>query len=140
VCLGNAFDDGEAEADTCVVGVYALGAALKRLDKGGDRLVVELLAGVLDSEHHMLRVNAGRDPYGALLGQVMDDRVVHEVRRQLEQERLGADGGGQLAGGFDGDAMSFCERKECFSGLFGDEGQVDRFWNEGSPVGAAQYK
>jgi hypothetical protein len=29
--LGDAFDDCEAEADTCMVGVYAFGAAKERL-------------------------------------------------------------------------------------------------------------
>jgi hypothetical protein len=33
--LGDAFDDCQAEADTCVVGAYAFGAALKRLNKRG---------------------------------------------------------------------------------------------------------
>jgi hypothetical protein len=36
VCLGDAFDDCQAEADTCVVGAYAFGAALKRLGKRGN--------------------------------------------------------------------------------------------------------
>jgi hypothetical protein len=31
--LRDAFDDCQAEADTCVLGVYAVGAATKRLDK-----------------------------------------------------------------------------------------------------------
>jgi hypothetical protein len=31
VCLGDALDDREAEADATVVGTQALGAALKRL-------------------------------------------------------------------------------------------------------------
>ena len=65
-----------------------LGAALKRLGKRGDQLWGELLAGVLDREHHALGVNAGRDPHGALVGQVVDDRVVHEVRGHLQQERV----------------------------------------------------
>jgi hypothetical protein len=34
--LGDAFDYGEAKADTCVVGAYAFGAAKKRLDKRGN--------------------------------------------------------------------------------------------------------
>jgi len=88
VCLGDALDDRQAEADTRVVGAYALGAAKKRLGERGNRLWRELLAGVLDGEHHALGVNAGRDPRGALFGQVVDDRVVHEVRAQLQQERL----------------------------------------------------
>ena len=87
VCLGDALDDRQAEADACVVGAYAFAAALKRLGKRGDQLWGELLAGVLDSEHHALGVNAGRDPHGALFRQVVDDRVVHEVRRHLQQER-----------------------------------------------------
>ena len=36
VCLGDAFDDGQAKANTGVVGAYAFGAALKRLVKRGD--------------------------------------------------------------------------------------------------------
>jgi hypothetical protein len=42
VCLGDALDDCQAEADACMVGAYAFGAALKRLDKGGNQLWVEL--------------------------------------------------------------------------------------------------
>ncbi len=88
MCLGDAFDDCQAEAGTCLVGADAFGASNKRLDKPWDQLWGELLAGVLDSERHSFRVNAGRDPDGALCRQVVDDRVVHEVRRQLQQERL----------------------------------------------------
>jgi hypothetical protein len=76
VCLGDAFDDCQAEPDACVVGANALGAALKRLAKRGDQLWGELLAGVLDGEHDILGVNAGRDPHRALFRQVVDDRVV----------------------------------------------------------------
>src|ERR687898_577045 len=85
VCLGDAFDDCQAEADTCVVGAYAFGAAKKRLGKRGKQLWGELLAG-----------------------------------------------------GFDGEAASFCEGEECFGGFFGYEGQVDVVSGEGSLVGAAE--
>ena len=85
--LCDALDDRQAEAGAGVVAAYALGAALKRLGKRGDQLWGELLAGVLDGEHHAVGVRAGRDPHAALLGQVVDDRVVHEVRRHLQQER-----------------------------------------------------
>ena len=88
VCLGDAFDDCQAEADTRVVGAYAFGAAKKRLRKRRNYLWGELLAGVLDGERHTLGVNAGRDPHGALFRQIVDDRVLHEVRRQLQQERV----------------------------------------------------
>jgi hypothetical protein len=44
------------------------------------------LAGVLDGEHHALGVYAGRDPHGALFGQVVDDCVVQEIRRHLQQK------------------------------------------------------
>ena len=64
------FDDCQAEADICVVGAYAFGAALKRLDECGNQLSGELLAGVLDSEHHILRVNARRDAHGASSGRL----------------------------------------------------------------------
>ena len=138
VCLGDAFDDCQAEPDTCVVGAYAFGAAKERLGERGNDVWGELLAGVLDGEHRTLGVNAGRDPDGALVGQVVDDRVVYEVRAQLQQERVRADGGGQVAGGFDGEAAFFCEGEECFSGFFRDEGQVDVLAGEGSLVGAAE--
>jgi hypothetical protein len=65
---------------------YPSSAALKRLDNRGNQLRGELLAGVLDREHHSLGVNAGRDPHGALFRQIVDDRVVHEVRGHLQQE------------------------------------------------------
>jgi hypothetical protein len=70
-----------------VIGADALGAALKRFGKRGNQLWGELFAGVLDREYDSLGVNAGRDPHGALLGLVVDDRVAHEVRRHLQQER-----------------------------------------------------
>ncbi len=88
MCLGDAFDDCQADADTCVVGTYAFDAALKRLDECGDQRQGEPLTGVLDCEHRTLGVNAGRDLHGAVFGQVVDDRVVQEVRGQLQQERV----------------------------------------------------
>ena len=43
VCLGDAFDDSQTEADACVVGVCAFGATKERLDKGGNYLRVSFL-------------------------------------------------------------------------------------------------
>ena len=76
--LGDALDDCQAEADACVIGAYAFGAALKRLGKRGNYLWGELLAGVVDGEQRSLGLDAGRDPDGPLFGQVVDDRVVYE--------------------------------------------------------------
>ena len=90
--LGDALDDRQAEADACVVGAYAFGATLKRLDQRGHQLRRERVAGVLDREHRSLAANTGRDPHGAPFRQVVDDRVVHEVRRHLQQEGMRADG------------------------------------------------
>src|SRR5579859_6205422 len=112
VCLGDALDDCQAEADTCVAGAHAFGAALKRLDQRRNYLWTELFAAVLDSEHHGFGVDSGRDPHGALFRQIMDDRVVHEVRSQLPQERPGAGGGGSGAGGLDDEPTLFCEGEE----------------------------
>ena len=53
---GDALDDCQAEADTCMVAAYAFGAALERLGECRDELWGELLAGVLDSEHHAVGV------------------------------------------------------------------------------------
>ena len=46
----------------------------------------ERRAGVLDVERHTVGVLARRDPHAALVGQVVDDRVVDEVRHQLQQK------------------------------------------------------
>ena len=86
MCVDDAADDCQAEAGTGVVGADAFGAALKRLGKCGDQLWGEFLAGVLDGEHHTIGVTARRNPYGAAFRQVVDDRVVHEVRRHLQQK------------------------------------------------------
>ena len=102
----------------------------------GDRL----RAGVLHGEGHRLGVNRGRDPHRTLFGQVVDDCVVHEVGRHLQQERVGADGGGDVAGGLDGDAPLLCERKECLGGFFRDEGEVDQFAHERPLVGTAEQE
>ena len=88
VCLGDALDDCQTEADAGMVVAYSFGAALKRLAQRRDQLRRELLPGVLDGEHHALGVSAGRDPHGALFGKVVDDRVVDEVRAQLQQKRV----------------------------------------------------
>ncbi len=85
-------------------------------------------------------MNAGRDPHGALFGQVVDDRVLHEVRRQLQQERVRADGGGRVGGGLDREAAPFCQGEERFSGFFRDEGQVDVLSRERPLVGAAEQE
>ena len=90
----------------------------------------ELLAGVLDGEHGALGVSAGRNPDGALFEQVVDDRVVHEIRRHLQQERRRADGRSRVAGGLDRGAACFCEREERFGGFFRNEGQVDALSGE----------
>jgi hypothetical protein len=92
----DALDDRQAEANTCVVGAYAFGAAKKRLEERGDQLWAELLSRVLDREHHTLRLSTGRDPHGSLFRQVVDDRVVHEVRGHLQQQRVRAHGGGRV--------------------------------------------
>ena len=117
-----------------------LGTAKERLDKCGNQLWGEVLAGVLDGEHHGFGVDAGRDPHGALFRQVVDDRVVHEVRSQLQKERLVSRWLSQLAGGLDGDAAFFCEGEERFGGFFRYEGQVDVFSGEGPLVGAAEQE
>ena len=115
-------------------GAYAFGAAKERFGKRGNRLRGELLAGVLDGEHGTLPGNAGRHPHAALFGEVVDDRVLQEVRRHLQQERVGADGGRPVAGGLDGESAFLCEGEERFGGFFRDEGEVDVFSGEGSLV------
>ncbi len=123
-----------------MVGADAFGAPLERFDERGSQIRGEFLAGVLDTEHHSRGMNAGGDPHGALFRQVVDDRVVHEVGRHLQQERMGADGGGDVAGSLDGEAASFCEWNKRFGGLFRYQGQVDVFSGERPSVGAAEQK
>jgi hypothetical protein len=65
---------------------------------------------------------------------------VQEVRRHLPQERGRPDRRGDVAGGFDGDALLLGQRQERFGGLFCCQGKVDVLWGEGSLVGAAEYE
>jgi len=88
VCLGDGFDDRQSEADARVVGAYAFGAALERFGERGDHLWSEFLAGVLDRQDHGVGLCARGEPHGAAMRQVVDDRVLDEVRRHLEQERV----------------------------------------------------
>ena len=81
-------EDLVVEADIFKEGHDVVAAALKWLAKRGNQLGSELIAGVLDGEPYALGTNAGRHPHAPLFGQVVDDRVVHEVRTQLQQERL----------------------------------------------------
>jgi hypothetical protein len=120
VCLGDALDDREAEADARVVFVDALRAALKRPGQRRDELRGEGAAGVLDGERRAVGPHACRHPDAAAVGQVVDDRVVHEVRRQLQQERVGADRPGCIAAGLDADGAVLRERKKRLGGFFGD--------------------
>ncbi len=138
MCFDDALDDGQAEADTCVIGPYACGAALKGFDKRRSLFWREPLACVLHGEHHGLGVKAGRDPHGAMFGQVVDDRVVQEVHRHLQQERGRSDRRGDVADGLDSDAPILSQRQERFGGLFGDQRQVDLFSGEGPLIGAAE--
>ncbi len=70
----------------------------------------------------------------------MNDRVVQEVRRHLEQEDARADGGGHTPGGLDGDAALLREGEERFDGLLDEERQVDLGSGERPLVGAAQQQ
>ncbi len=140
VCLGDAVDDRKSEANARVGGAYAFRAAMKRLDEGGGQLWRELLSGVLDCEHSTAGLKPGRDPHGAALRQVVDDRVVHEVCGQLQQQSVRADRGGQVSGGVDGDPVLVREREERLHGVFRQEGQVHWLWNEGPVAGPAEQE
>jgi hypothetical protein len=83
VCSGDALDDRQAEADTCVVGAYAFGAALERFGECRDQLWADLPTGVFDGEHDGLGTDGGVDLHGAMFGEVVDDRVVQEVRTSM---------------------------------------------------------
>ena len=126
VCLGDASDNCQTEANARVVGAYALRAALKRLGERRDHLWREGLARVLDGEGGAVRSNACRHPDAPAVGQVVDDRVVHEVRRELEQQRVSADRVCRVARGLDGDAAFLGEREEAFQWLLPPRGKGRR--------------
>jgi hypothetical protein len=92
--LGDALDYSQAEAGTGMVTADAFGAALERFGERRDQLRAEILAGVLDNEHDGPGTDGGLDLHGAVFREVVDDRVVQEVRGQLQQQGVGADGGG----------------------------------------------
>ena len=87
VRLGDALDDGQPEADSRVVGADAFGAALERLGERGDQLRASS-SPVFSTASTTLRADVGLDPHGAALGEIVDDRVVHEVGGQLQQQRV----------------------------------------------------
>ena len=94
--LGDALDDRQAEADAGVVGADAFGAALERLDERGDQLRGELLAGVLDREHHTLgRRTLVVTHTVPCSGRLWTIALCTRFVRQLQQERVRADGRGR---------------------------------------------
>ncbi len=64
MCLGDALDDCQAEANACVVGAYAFGAALKRLGTHGAELVSSEVVQYEDA----YRLCYIRGPEGLLIG------------------------------------------------------------------------
>ena len=78
--------------------------------------------------------------HGAVVGEVVDDGVVQQVRGHLQQERVRTEGGGDVPGCLDGDAAPLGERQERLGGLLREEGQVDVLSGEGSLVGAAEQE
>ena len=88
MCLGDAFDDCQAEADTCTVTAYAFGAELERFGECRDQLWSELVAGVPNSDNDGLGADGGVDLHDAVFGEVVDDRIVQEVRGHLQQESV----------------------------------------------------
>jgi hypothetical protein len=66
MCLGDALDDGQAEADTRMITAYAPGAPLEGLGKRRDQLRAELVARVLYGEHGGTGTDDGLDLHGAV--------------------------------------------------------------------------
>src|SRR5258708_6924297 len=89
VCLGDALDDCQAEADTRMVTAYASSAPLEGFGECRDQLRSELVAGVFDGEHDGLGADGGAELHGAVFGEVVDDSVVQKVRGHLQQESVG---------------------------------------------------
>ena len=87
-----------------------------------------------------LGADRGPDPHRAVLGEVVDDRVVHQVRGHLQQQRVRAEGRGDVTGRPDGDAMLLGEGKERLGRLLRDRRQVDRLAGERPLVGAAEQE
>src|SRR5882757_7986158 len=101
VSLRDALDDRQTKAESGMVGANPSAAALERFDQRGDQVRGEHFAGVLDSEYDGPRLDAGGHPDRAAVREVVDDRVVHEVRGQLQQQRARPDGGGKAPRGLD---------------------------------------
>ncbi len=108
---GDRLDEGQPEADAGVVGVDPLGAAPEGFGEGRDEPRGERLAGVLHRQHDARGPDAGVHPHTAL-GQVVDDRVLHEVGGQLQQEGLRSERGRDVTGGLDGDAAPLREGEQ----------------------------
>src|SRR5215218_1815665 len=140
VRLGDALDDRQAEAHTGMVAADAFGAALERFRECRDQLWTEHLAAVLDREHDGLGALRCADLHRAVVGEIVDDRVVQEVRGQLQQERMRAEGRRDVPRRLDGDTVLLGEGHECLGGFFGYERQVDGFSDEGALIRAAKHE
>ena len=89
---------------------------------------------------HGVRPGRGGHPDRPSVGQVVDDGVVDEVRRQLLQEGGRAERGGGVARGLDGGAAALGLGEEGLGGVLGQQGQVDAAAREGALVGAAEQE
>jgi hypothetical protein len=122
-----------------VGGAGALGATDERLGKRRGQLRRDRLAGVLDDEHGDPGAGAGHGPHGPVVD-IVDDGVVQEVRRQLPQQRVGAQGQGDVAGGLDADTAFLGEREQRFRGLLHEQGEVDGRSGEGALIRPAEHE
>jgi hypothetical protein len=89
VGVGDAVDDGQAEAGAYALGVDAFGAATQRFDQRGEPLWGELVASVLNSERG--RLVAGGGVVQAVLAPVVGaDRVARLLARGLDRIPAGS--------------------------------------------------
>ena len=101
--------------------VGCVGCRAERFGERRDPPCAELVAGVLDRERHEFGADVGVDLHGAAFGKVVDDGVVQEIRRRLQQERVRAERGRDVPGSLDRHAVILCEREECLGRLLGEE-------------------
>jgi hypothetical protein len=81
--LDDAFDNRKAKTHPCVVDARPLTSPLKWFSECRYKSWAELLTGVFDNQLDVRVSVAGGDPHSPLVGQVVHDGVVDQVRRHL---------------------------------------------------------
>lgn len=103
----------------------AADATLEGLDQHVQQGGIDPMPSVDDPEHPAPVERRGRDPGPPVFGQVVHDRVLGEVQRQLVQQRDVSGHDDRWGVNVEPHPPLACDHLKVLGGAFGSEGQVD---------------